>query len=135
MTGAVETHVTDQIVQSMRMQFERGGGEASIELNSNFLGRVQVQVRVEHGVVSANVQASTPLVREWITTHRDELTQTLAQQGLRLDKLEIAEPAKEQPARDNTRDQRQAPRESSRQRRDPRQQAPDTFEHDLQENS
>jgi hypothetical protein len=131
--AAFESQIHDQVMQSLRMQVEKGGGEATIELNPNFLGRMQVSVKVDRGVVSANVQADTAVVREWMSTHREELSQSLAQQGMRLDKLVIAEPTREQPARDNTRDSRQANREQSRQRRNDREPTGDTFEHDLQE--
>lgn len=126
--AVVETQVRDQIVQSLRVQILQGGGEATIELNPEVLGKVQVAVKVDNGSVTATVQAATAQVREWVTTHRDELSQTLAQQGLRLDKLEVAEAPKEQPARDQAREQRQAPRESARQRRDDRAHDTDTFE-------
>lgn len=135
--ATVESQISDQLVQSMRMQWQQGGGEATIELNPNYLGKVQIAVRVEHGAVSASVQAETPLVREWLATHREELTQTLSQQGLRLEKLDIAETAKEQPTRDNTRDPRQPQRDANKPRRDAdeRRHTSDTFERDLQENS
>jgi flagellar hook-length control protein FliK len=126
--SVVETQVRDQIVQSLRVQLLQGGGEATIELNPEVLGKVRVAVKVDGSSVTATVQAATAQVREWVTTHRDELSQTLAQQGLRLDKLEVAEAPKEQPARDQAREQRQAPRESGRQRRDDRARDTDTFE-------
>jgi flagellar hook-length control protein FliK len=127
-TTLAEAHVTDQIVQSLKLQWMKGGGEATIELNPNGLGKVQVQVRVEHGAVSASVQAETPVVREFVASRRDELVQNLSQQGLRLDKLVVAETPKEQPARDGARDPRQAHREPARQRRDDRGAETDTFE-------
>lgn len=123
-----EAHVTDQIVQSMRMQWTKGGGEATIELNPNGLGKVHVQVRVDRGVVSANVQAETSVVREFVASRRDELVQNLSQQGMRLEKLEVTEPAKEQPMRDQQRESRQSPRDAARQRRDERARQTDTFE-------
>lgn len=126
--GLVDAQVTDQIVQTLRMQWAQGGGDATIELNPNALGKVRIQVRVDRGVVSASVQAETPLVREWVASHRDELRENLAQQGLRLDKLVVAETTKEPPTRDGARDPRQGPRESSRQRRGDRDEPTDTFE-------
>ncbi len=126
--GIADSALGSQIVQSLRMQWAQGGGEATIELNPNFLGRVQVSVRVDRGVVSASVQADTTVVREWVAAHRDDLTQTLAQQGLRLDKLEIAQAPKEQPARDGARDPRHADRDASRHRRDDGALDADTFD-------
>lgn len=123
-----EAHVTDQIVQSMRMQWTKGGGEATIELNPSGLGKVHVQVRVDRGVVSANVQAETSVVREFVASRRDELVQNLSQQGMRLEKLEVTEPAKEQPTREQQRESRQSPRDAARQRRDERARQTDTFE-------
>ena len=136
--AAVETQMRDQLVQSLRLQWSKGGGDATIELNPTVLGRVLVQVRVERGVVSATVQAETPLVRAWVTDHRDELNQSLAQHGLRLDRLEVAETPKESPTRDSARDPRQSPKDAARQRREGREgreHPTDTFElNDPQEN-
>jgi flagellar hook-length control protein FliK len=126
--GIADSQLGSQIVQSMRMQWAQGGGEATIELNPNFLGRVQVSVRVDRGVVSASVRADTTVVREWVAAHRDELSQTLAQQGLRLDKLEIAQAPKEQSARDGAHDPRHTDREASRHRRDDGTLDADTFD-------
>lgn len=117
--AALDQQVTEQIVQTLRMQMMQGGGEARIELNPNYLGRVQVAVKVENGAVTANVVAETAEVREWVSSRRDELSQTLAQQGLRLDRLEVADSQKPQQQREQaSRDSRQPDRESPRHRRE-----------------
>ena len=63
-----------------------------------------------------------------IAAHRDELSQTLSQQGLKLDRLEVAEAPKDQASRDNGRDARQPQREAARHRRDERDDTAETFE-------
>ena len=60
---AVEHDVTLQIVQSMRMQFRDGIGEAVLKLKPEHLGSVSISLRVENGGLKANVQADMPAVQ------------------------------------------------------------------------
>ena len=109
----------ERIVQSMRLQWARGGGEARITLEPSHLGELTVTLKVDQGVVAVRLQAETPIVREWLQTHAQTLRQGLAEHQLTLDRLEIAGPANADPSRD--RDQPGSParqfRESRRDRR------------------
>ncbi len=75
------------------MQAAGGGGTADIKLQPNFLGDVTVSVKVEHGEVSARLEASTPVVREWLDANQGWLRDRLAEQNLTLNRLDIAAPA------------------------------------------
>ena len=107
--------VATQIVDSIRLQWARGGGEAQVTLEPKYLGPLTVNVRIDRDVVSATVIAETPAVREWLRANEALLRQGLSEQGLRLDKLEIAEPAAETPRDD------QESRDRSRRDEQPRQ--------------
>lgn len=109
----------DRIVQSIRLQWARGGGEARITLEPSHLGELTVSLKVEQGVVSVRLQAEAPLVREWLQTHQQTLRQGLSEHQLTLDRLEIAAPAHSDHSRD--RDDRQ-PRDTRdfREKRDRR---------------
>ncbi len=94
------TSVASQIVDAIRLQWTRGGGEAQVTLEPKYLGPLSVTVRIERDTVSATVVADTPAVREWLRANETLLRQGLGDQGLRLDRLEIVEPALDTPRRD-----------------------------------
>jgi flagellar hook-length control protein FliK len=110
--------VATQIVDSIRLQWTRGGGEAQVTLEPKYLGPLTVNVRIDRDVVSATVIAETPAVREWLRANEALLRQGLSEQGLRLDRLEIAEPAAETPHRDQ--DSHGRPRDRDEQPRQPK---------------
>jgi len=105
-----EHDVALQIVQSMRMQFRDGIGEAVLTLKPEHLGSVSISLRVENGGLKANVQAEMPAVRQWLESQQDTLRSALAEQGLRLDRFDVEPDAQRQQADD------QGQREQSRKR-------------------
>ncbi len=98
-----EHDVTLQIVQSMRMQFRDGIGEAVLKLNPEHLGSVSISLRVENGGLKANVQADLPAVRQWLESQQDTLRSALAEHGLRLDRFDVEPDAQRQQADDDGR--------------------------------
>ena len=114
-----EHDVTLQLVQSMRMQFRDGIGEAVLRLKPEHLGSVSISLRVENGGLKANVQADMPAVRQWLESQQDTLRSALAEQGLRLDRFDVEPDAQRQQADDQARD------EQSTRRRRPRRTAQD----------
>jgi flagellar hook-length control protein FliK len=121
---AAEAELPQQIVQAIRMQWSDGVGDAKITLKPEYLGDVSISIRVEHGAVTASLDASTPAVREWIQGHESMLRQGLADQGLHLDRLVVAEPQQSSSSQDEEgqgHGQQQSPRQQTpqRQRRRP----------------
>ena len=110
---------TTQLVQAIRLQWARGGGEAHIQLEPSHFGEVTVSVRVEQGAVAVRLQAETLAVREWLQSQQHVLRQGLAEQQLALERLDISEP----PSNDTSREREERPspdrqqRESRRARR------------------
>jgi flagellar hook-length control protein FliK len=105
-----EPDVNLQIVQSMRMQFRDGIGEAVLKLNPEHLGSVSISLKVENGGLKANVQADMPAVRQWLESQQDSLRSALAEHGLRLDQFDVEPDAQRQQADD------EGQREQSRKR-------------------
>jgi flagellar hook-length control protein FliK len=127
---AAETHLPQQIVQSIRLQAMDGGGEAVLRLRPEYLGEVVIAVKVEQGAVIAALQADTPAVRQWAERNEAVLRQSLAEQGLQLERLTVTEKTAEAPL-DQESKQRQSREEEAwrQQSRRRRQQADDaTFE-------
>jgi flagellar hook-length control protein FliK len=84
-----EHDVTMQLVQSLRLQFRDGIGEAVLKLKPEHLGSVAISLRVENGGLKANVQADLPAVRQWLESQQDTLRSALAEHGLRLDRFDV----------------------------------------------
>ena len=87
--SAADPPLPTQIVQAISIQAANGGGEAQVKLQPGYLGDVTVSIIVDHGGVTASIEASSPAVREWIAGHEPMLRQGLGDQGLRLDRLVV----------------------------------------------
>ena len=98
---AAESDLPRQIVQAMRLQWKDGIGDARIRLLPDYLGELSVAIRVEHGSVTAALEASTPAVRHWIESHEPMLRQSLAEQGLHLDRLIVLDEPEQTTANQN----------------------------------
>jgi flagellar hook-length control protein FliK len=78
-----------RLVQSLRMQFLRGGGDAVVQLSPEHLGPVTISLKVEQGAVEARITASNPVVAEWLQAHHESLREGLQANGLTLDRLQV----------------------------------------------
>lgn len=88
-THAPAADTSDRIVQSLRMQFARGGGDAIVHIKPEHLGPLSISLRVENGSVSARIIADNPVVAEWIQANEQTLRDGLKSNGLQLDRLVI----------------------------------------------
>ena len=112
---AVGDQVLQQVVQSLRMQWKDGIGEAKVHLRPDALGSVSVTLRVEGGAVTAVVRAESSQVQEWVLQHQQTLRQQLESAGLRLDELVVSPDDDRQPdhRQDAPPDQRRRARNSN----------------------
>ena len=109
------SEVTQQLIRTIRLHWQNGGGEARLRLHPQHLGEVMVAVQVRHGVVAAVLSAESEVVRGWIRAHQEELKAALAAQGLHLGKLVVEdEPRRDRsPWQEPEPPQRRAPRRQS----------------------
>lgn len=123
---ALPAETTAQIVQAMRLQMTRGGGEAHIKLEPHHFGDLKVSIKVEQGQVTARLEAEVPVVREWLQSNQALLRTSLAEQNLMLDRLEVAEPrdTRDSEERQQHKEERPKPQSSRRRRSETR----DVFE-------
>jgi flagellar hook-length control protein FliK len=122
--AAIPDETMTQIVQQVRLQWRGGIGDARIMLDPEYLGGVNISLRVEGGAVTATVNADSAAVRNWMESNEGLLRQGLAEHGLTLERLVIAGEKADTPrdARDsNERGRDEQPR---RERRQQRQQQP-----------
>ena len=109
-----ERDVIAQLVQSLRVQFRDGIGEAVVKLKPEHLGSVQISIRIENGAIKATVQAEAPAVRQWLESQQDTLRTSLAEQGLRLERFVVEPDGERQTAQGDTRQQREQRRRQHR---------------------
>jgi flagellar hook-length control protein FliK len=117
----------DRLVQAIRLQWTRGGGEAHVQIAPKHFGSLTLSVRVEGQVVVARVQAETAAVRAWLQANEAGLRDALVAHDLTLERLEIAEPADDQARTQDDRARRE-PSADSRPRRRARPKAGARFE-------
>jgi flagellar hook-length control protein FliK len=91
--GAADDVIAPQIVRSLRLVAQDGGGEARVRLKPEYLGEVLIVLKVDQGAVTASLQAESPAVRQWAETHEHVLRQSLSAQGLRLDQFTVHDTA------------------------------------------
>ena len=84
------SQVFDPIVQRATLQVRGGREEIRIELKPEFLGPVRMQIATASQAVSVRILAEVPLVRDWIEAGLAQLKSELEQQGLRVERLEVA---------------------------------------------
>jgi flagellar hook-length control protein FliK len=86
-----EAGVVSSIVQTLRLQMRDGVGTAVVHLEPEYLGAVSISLRVENGVVMATMHAENPQVRGWMEANAPLLRESLASQGLTLDRLIVTD--------------------------------------------
>jgi flagellar hook-length control protein FliK len=109
-----ERDIVAQLVQSMRVQFRDGIGEAVVRLKPEHLGSVEISLKVENGAIKATVHAEVAAVRQWLESQQETLRTSLAEQGLRLERFVVEADGKRHTGSDDAQ-----PREQRR--RQPRQ--------------
>lgn len=87
--GPLPRETAESIIQSVRLQYHRGGGDAVVHIKPEHLGPVSVSLRVENGSVSAVVNAENPAVAEWLKANEHLLRDGLASSGLHLERFAI----------------------------------------------
>jgi hypothetical protein len=87
--GPLPAETSESIIQSLRMQYQRGGGDAIVHIKPEHLGPVTVSMRVENGAVTAVIDADNPAVAEWLRANEHVLRDGLASSGLHLERFTV----------------------------------------------
>ena len=107
-----DADMLQQFVQTMRVQFRDGIGDAVLRLRPEHLGEVSISLHVENGTVAATVNAEAAAVRQWLETNQASLRQSLSEQGLHLDRFVVQRDPEERQSRED-----QPSRQQQRRRR------------------
>jgi flagellar hook-length control protein FliK len=97
----VKTDVFDQIVQRAAVHVKNDQGEIRIDLKPEFLGHVRLQIVTENQQVTVRILTELPMVRDMIESSIQQLKSDLQQQGLRVERVEVAvaDDPRQQPGR------------------------------------
>ncbi|RMH60022.1 MAG: flagellar hook-length control protein FliK [Candidatus Hydrogenedentota bacterium] len=77
--------VLEQIVQNAKIVVKGGKGEATIRLQPEFLGKVELKVVVENGKATVRMTAENPSVRQIIADNVQDLRRNLTELGLEIE--------------------------------------------------
>lgn len=95
-----EAFDAESIVRRLAVETSRGNGRIEIELDPPELGRIDVDMFIEDGRARLVVAVDRPDVADAIERRLDELTRSLAEQGITVDGAEVRQ--REQKAEDRT---------------------------------
>jgi flagellar hook-length control protein FliK len=84
------TQTLDQIVRKAVIYLRNGQHEAKIDLKPEFLGHVRMQVITENHQVTVKILTEFGFVKDMVENNIHQLKADLQQQGLNVDKLEVA---------------------------------------------
>ena len=87
---SLRTQTLDQIVRKAVIHVRNGQHEAKIDLKPEFLGHVRMQVITENHQVTVKIWTEFGFVKDMVENHIHQLKADLQQQGLNVDKLEVA---------------------------------------------
>jgi flagellar hook-length control protein FliK len=87
---SLRTQTLDQIVRKAVIYTRNGQHEAKIDLKPDFLGHIRMQVTIENQQVTVKILTESGFVKDMVENNIHQLKAGLQQQGLNIDKLEVA---------------------------------------------
>jgi len=88
--NSLRTQTLDQIVRKAVIYMRNGQHEAKIDLKPEFLGPVRMQVITENHQVTVKILTEFGFVKDMVENNIHQLKSDMQQQGLNVDKLEVA---------------------------------------------
>ena len=82
--------IVDQVVEQIKVTISADTSEMSMQLNPENLGKVNLSVAVKEGHVTAQFVTETEIARQALETQIQQLRDTLGEQGLKVDKVEVS---------------------------------------------
>lgn len=82
--------LVDKVTELMHRSHDTGQ-QLALEITPPDLGRVRIQVHSEGGLLTASVETQTDAARQLLTERLPELRESLQQQGVTLDRIEISQ--------------------------------------------
>lgn len=87
---AAQNPIFDQVIQSAKITVTDGKSEATIKLNPDFLGKVEMKVLVEDGKVNVKFTAENSVVQNAILENINDLKRSLTEAGLDVENVLVS---------------------------------------------
>lgn len=81
--------IVEQVSGGFKSVIKGGSGEIRMELHPDSLGHLKIEVKVDGGVVKANIMTENAVVKDTIDSNLATLRTTLEEHGLRIDQLTV----------------------------------------------
>lgn len=88
LSAADRARLVQRVARAVRTAQDRGG-ELQIRLSPPELGQLRLQIQMTDGVLSARIEAETPQAKQVITENLGMLRDRLAEQNVRVDRIEV----------------------------------------------
>jgi len=88
LSAADRARLVQRVARAVRTAQDRGG-ELQIRLSPPELGQLRLQVQMTDGTLSARIEAETPHAKQVITENLGMLRERLAEQNIRVDRIEV----------------------------------------------
>lgn len=82
--------IFSQIVEKAKIMVNNGNSEMELQLKPDTLGKIQLRISIENQLVSAKFIAESEQVKALIESNFADLKQTLNQQGVQVDQLQVS---------------------------------------------
>ena len=82
--------VVEQVVTQIKVAVTEDTSEMSMQLNPENLGKVNLSVVTKEGHITAQFVTETEVARQALESQIQQLRETLGQQGLKVDKVEVS---------------------------------------------
>ncbi len=105
---ASDSQIVDQVVSRLAVDRNHETSRMNIKLQPEELGRIEIDLTVEHGRMKAQIVAQSQQVQEVLERHLPRLRESLEQHGIKLDQLQVSVDAHAGGGREFSQQQRQA---------------------------
>ncbi len=78
-----------QVSGKIKADFNSEGGEVQMELHPESLGHLKIEIKVEGGVIRANILTENAMVKDTIDSNLSVLKTSLEEHGLRIDQISV----------------------------------------------
>jgi len=85
----VPTYMNDQISRQISMGLKNGNKQMTLQLKPPQLGSLQLDMEIQNDVLKISMATEKQATREMLLSHINELKDSLAQQGIKVDKVDI----------------------------------------------
>jgi flagellar hook-length control protein FliK len=88
-TSQVQPGAMDQIVEKATLMLKNGKHEMMVELKPEVMGRLKMELSLEHHHLNVKIMAESPAVRDMIQQNLPQLRTELQNQGLDVDRMDV----------------------------------------------